>query len=490
MTHTSTLTIADRIELFLEGTKDGVATLKEIYNEIQDKAEETIRCSIYRDKKGRFKKVAKGIYMLNGEKTASLFIKGDGRKLDEIEDSSVDTIITDHPWEDKKAHRSGNNGNLAPYKTFKYTQEDFNAKSRVLREGGYLVEFLPVESATNYLYLQDIKRMAKEAGLNYYAKVTWRKDKEGTCNMGRTTKGVEDICIFYKGKKPRKLSRENVNAYQTTEILNYTIDIPANKGKEKMHKAEKPIKLYEYLIEQFTKVKDVVLDQFAGSGNLLKAAINKNRFGIAYETNPDFVSKTVERFNCYTLFDNECEVVDVSECDINTNINNIESMIPIDVSTHQLKYLNNLRITHSYLFTNEELIILEHAKREVQKYSEQINNLFNSKNLQLTKELSVPNFDIHNDIQEYHYNQLKNLCYELIKLREYSEYLESQYNLSMMEVKPFLRYCVSNEGIFKMENIKGDLERLLGRYAVKVRGKFKNINVFNCLNVISNFLSA
>ena len=112
MNTTYNLTIGDRIEMFLEGTKKGVATLKEIYNFISDKPEETVRCAIYRDKKNRFKKVAKGVYMLIGKETASLLISGDGRALNEIEDNSIDAIITDHPWSDAKAHKSGNQKKL------------------------------------------------------------------------------------------------------------------------------------------------------------------------------------------------------------------------------------------------------------------------------------------------------------------------------------------------------------------------------------------
>ena len=81
-----------------------------------------MRCSIYRDRKKRFKRVAKGVYLLNGEKSASLLIHGDGRKLDEIEDGSISAIINDHPWKNEKAHKSGNQKCFADYDTFCYTQ--------------------------------------------------------------------------------------------------------------------------------------------------------------------------------------------------------------------------------------------------------------------------------------------------------------------------------------------------------------------------------
>ncbi len=300
------MTLREIIVSFMEKQKNCVATLSEIYNAIDnseyvsnsDTVHDSARAIIYRHK-NQFKRVCKGIYMLVGEKSASLLIEGDGRKLDEIEDGSIDCIITDHPWEDKKAHRSGNQKSFADYSTFRYELEDFKQKARVLKDGAYLCEFLPVESATNWKYLEEIKHMADDCGLQYYTQCIWRNAPEGTINTGKTTKGVQQLLIFTKGK-PRKLSRKGVNAYQTKEILKYEIEVLL-KNKDKVHQAEKPIELYEYLISQFTEENDICLDQFAGSCNMLKAATNLNRFSICYELCHDFVIKAKERLNAIPL---------------------------------------------------------------------------------------------------------------------------------------------------------------------------------------------
>lgn len=296
------MTLKETIIDFMKGMKGGVATLKQIYDAIDksdyvsnsDTVHDSARAIIYRHEEA-FKRVCKGVYMLNGEHSSSLLINGDSRNLTEIEDNSIDCIITDHPWEDKKAHKSGNQKHFADYNTFQYKKSDFEAKARVLKDGSYLVEFLPIESATNYEYLYEIKKMAKECGLDYYTHCIWRNAPEGTINTGKTTKGVQQLVIFSKGK-PRKLSRDGVNGYQTKEILNYEIEILL-KNKDKTHQAEKPIALYEYLIKQLTEEKDVCLDQFGGSCNMVKAAVNLNRFAIVYELAKDFVDKAVERFN-------------------------------------------------------------------------------------------------------------------------------------------------------------------------------------------------
>ena len=305
------MTLLEIIKDFMRGQKGGIATLKEIYQAIDDSdyisnsttVYNSARAIIYRHEDD-FRRICKGIYMLKSAKAVSLLIEGDGRKMDEVEDNTVDCIITDHPWKDEKAHKSGNQKNFASYDTFQYTINDFREKARVLKNGAYLVEFLPVESATNYEYLHDIKVMAQKCGLQYYTHCIWRNAQEGTINTGKTTKGVQQIVIFSKGK-PRKLSKATVNAYQTREILRYEIEMLL-PTKNKHHQAEKPIALYEYLINNLTEETDICLDQFGGSCNMLQAAANTNRFAIVYEICAEFIRQAKERFRLTTLY-NEIE---------------------------------------------------------------------------------------------------------------------------------------------------------------------------------------
>lgn len=319
-------TLIDRIIDFMSGRVGGVATLKEIYSHIQNdftndgeslpnNLQEKIRCVIYRNEH-KLKRVTKGVYLYLGSDTAGLILHGDGRKLEEIEDNSIDSIITDHPWSDKKAHKSGNQKNFASdYENncFRYTQEDFNQKARVLKDGGYLVEFLPTESFSNYKYLYDIKQMAEKAGFEYYAKLMWMKAPEGSINTGRTTKGIEDIMIFTKGKG-RRLAADK-KPYLTKFILPGRLDIPAPKPKEKKHQAEKNVSVYEFLLKATTEEGDVVLDQFGGSLNLIEASINTNRFGIVYEYLSKFICKAVNRLKAIPLFASDTDIKEIKHCD-------------------------------------------------------------------------------------------------------------------------------------------------------------------------------
>lgn len=273
-------------------------TLKEAYNANPDYPNESVRARIYEHLGTEFKKLSKGLYMTEDV----VLIEGDGRDLSIIDDGSIDCIITDHPWEDKKSNNGGSR-HLAQYDCFKYTQQDFIEKARVLKEGSFLVEFIPAENANNFDYLYEIKKMAQLAGFQYYSKVAWKK---GTfvSNTGRKAKNTEDILIFSKGI-PRKLrpdkQRGVVNGVPTkfmsgaNGMLPTEFNVQAVPNKKKIVQTEKPVPLFEQLLEYFTLPGELVLDQFAGSGVTGEACRNKNRNCILIEKCKEHVEVIIKR---------------------------------------------------------------------------------------------------------------------------------------------------------------------------------------------------
>lgn len=379
------ITICDIIADFMEKKRDAVASLQEIYHAVNGSweklknssppADETIRAAIYRaPKKYDFERIGKGLYLLKGEETASLLIHGDGREMKELDDNSIDCILTDHPWSDKKAHKSGNQKGFAEYSTFEYTLEDFKTKARVLKDGSFLAEFLPIESATNWKYLEKIRNMAAEAGFEYYAQCIWRKAPEGAVNTGRTTKGVEQVLIFSKGK-PRRLAPTG-KPYLTHNMLSYEIDIPANKGKEKTHQAEKPIALYEYLLRNLTNEQEIALDSFGGSCNLLKACTNLSRWGIVYELCKRFVVDAVDRFGMYSLYVPKEDQVEDPVPIVAEPVTYVAEIISSDTTDFQYAIVQNLRATRSELFTSIDLFILDMIEDNKYDFAIEIDRIY------------------------------------------------------------------------------------------------------------------
>ncbi len=278
-------------------------SLKEAYEQNSDKPQETVRARIYENLGTKFQRISKGVYqVITSDKEQCVLIEGDGRDLSMFKDNSIDCILTDHPWLDKKSNKGGTRA-FAEYDCFKYILEDFKEKARVLKQGCFLIEVLPAENENNYEYLYQIKQMAKEAGFLYYSKVTWKK---GTfvSNTGRKAKNSQDIMIFSKGKArnmrydKKKSDKTGTNCYMSgcKGMLPTMFDIQPVAKKDKIHQSELPIELCEKIIEFVTYEGEIILDSFAGSGSVGLAALNKARSCILIEILKENIEKIKKRF--------------------------------------------------------------------------------------------------------------------------------------------------------------------------------------------------
>jgi site-specific DNA-methyltransferase (adenine-specific) len=180
--------------------------------------------------------------------------------------------------------------------------EDFKEKARVLKDGSFLVECIPNESETNFDYLYAMKKMAEEAGFQYYAKIPWIKGNF-VSNTGRCSKNSEDLMIFSKGK-PRALRLDakktkalGVETFMsgTNKMLPTDFNVQAVSNKDRICQSEKPSELFEQLLEYITLENEIVLDQFAGSGSVGVACIKKKRKCILIEKAKECVDKIVRR---------------------------------------------------------------------------------------------------------------------------------------------------------------------------------------------------
>lgn len=269
---------------------------------------ESIRARIYEGiDKGLFERVGKGLYTVTrkdeqGRENTCLLINGDGRDLSIFQDNSLDAIITDHPYQ-LTASLKGGNRNFADYELFQYNEQDFKEKHRVLKPGRFLVEFLPEENADNYQYLFKVKEMARKAGMEYYAKVAWKKG-DFVANTGRKSKNAEDICFFTKGRA-RELRPDAKKDKAEPGVAHYmsgahgmlptNFDVAPPSKKNRLHQAEKPVDLLIQILEYVTLPGETALDQFAGSGVLGEAALTSGRNSILIEKDVETFGKIVDR---------------------------------------------------------------------------------------------------------------------------------------------------------------------------------------------------
>jgi site-specific DNA-methyltransferase (adenine-specific) len=87
-----------------------------------------------------------------------------------------------------------------------------------------------------------------------------------------------------------------VNGASPTNVL----DFGFRSDEVRIHEAQKPLSLIEFLIRLTTIEGQIVLDPFMGSGTTAIAALRLKRNYIGFEIEPEFYQRSLERI------DNEC----------------------------------------------------------------------------------------------------------------------------------------------------------------------------------------
>lgn len=72
-------------------------------------------------------------------------------------------------------------------------------------------------------------------------------------------------------------------------------NVVGNRDKEKIHPSQKPVALFEYLIETYTNPNELVLDNCVGSGTTGVACVNTNRGFIGIEKDEKYFAIAQQR---------------------------------------------------------------------------------------------------------------------------------------------------------------------------------------------------
>jgi site-specific DNA-methyltransferase (adenine-specific) len=82
-----------------------------------------------------------------------------------------------------------------------------------------------------------------------------------------------------------------INGRSPTNILEFGF----RADEERVHEAQKPVDLVEYLIRLTTRENQIVLDPFMGSGTTAIACRNLNRRFIGFEINEIYYNDAIKR---------------------------------------------------------------------------------------------------------------------------------------------------------------------------------------------------
>lgn len=161
-------------------------------------------------------------------------------------------------------------------------------KGAIFQETSYLNESIP-----KHEYFDELKRVSKNQiiwGYNYYTDIL----------------GSTNYLIVWD----KKSSNNQVIKYSKCEIAYTSIHIPCNivqiewdgyrmsgmHGKKKIHPHQKPVPLYEWLLDKYAKPGDRILDTHLGSGSSRIAAYNRGFDFVGCEIDPVYYNLQEKRF--------------------------------------------------------------------------------------------------------------------------------------------------------------------------------------------------
>lgn len=133
--------------------------------------------------------------------------------------------------------------------------------------------------------------------------------------LGNLAPAFEPIAWFMKpykigGTIADNILENSVGAINTEECLingsspTNVLDFGFASNENRIHEAQKPLALIEFLIKLTTIEQQIVLDPFMGSGTTAVAALRLGRNFIGFEIAPDFCQNALERIDkeCGTAY--------------------------------------------------------------------------------------------------------------------------------------------------------------------------------------------
>lgn len=155
--------------------------------------------------------------------------------------------------------------------------------ARVLRPGGAAVFMGGSQSLSAW------ELAAAKYGLNWMAELTvlWNQGKPRARNFGSLFTSIR----WYS--KPG--ARHQFNSGDRRSIYSNVIVCSKVPIPERVHIAQKPVELTNFLISLLTQEGDMVVDPFCGSGSTLVSAVQCERPWLGGDSDPDSIEKAERR---------------------------------------------------------------------------------------------------------------------------------------------------------------------------------------------------
>jgi len=272
------------IEFLLDNPKE----LQEIYEEFKDEKPTTIRGRLNENVGNVFKRIGRGIYLADNGKAKALVIEGDcWEKIKDVDNESIDTIITDSPYTCLDAYyKIGTTRQRNVNKSIGFQTKDIDTTLlkemlRVLKPNGHFFSFMPASNKDTYEYNKRFIEMSQQTGFTFNKIWIWDKQVIGMGYNGRNR--YEQIVFLSKGdrRKPYDLSIADVLSHKRIA------------SSHRIHEAEKPIELIKDIMKFSCKENDTVLDTFAGSMVVAQAGMELNINTISFEIEEEIIKRAI-----------------------------------------------------------------------------------------------------------------------------------------------------------------------------------------------------
>lgn len=200
-------------------------------------------------------------------KTDRIYNTDCARLMSKISSQSVDLILTDPPYgicyrsKSRRLSRQTVAGDEAPYIWW------LKEADRILKDDGSLLCF------TRWDVLGAWHTAIEYAGLRVRSCIVWDKGVHGMGNTKAAFAPQHELCLFATKRDFEFKSGRPTDVIRVGKLA----------SSEMIHPTQKPVELFEQLMNVTTLPGALVVDPFSGSGTTAEAAINTGRHFVCCE---------------------------------------------------------------------------------------------------------------------------------------------------------------------------------------------------------------